>query len=73
MVILLKIKASGNYSRLEKSVSVGEGLGAREGRKEGPCGCLGVPDVGLVLAAAAASVKFVRCCGQLDPAPFPGG
>lgn len=38
MVILLKIKASGNYSRLEKSVSVGEGLGAREGERKGPVG-----------------------------------
>lgn len=28
---------SGNYSRSEESVSVGKGLGVREGEKEGPC------------------------------------
>lgn len=54
-----------------------KGWGREKGERKGPVGVtstLQSPDVGLVLAAAAAaSVKFAWCCGQLDPAPFPGG
>lgn len=63
LVILLKIKASGNYSRLEKSVSVGEGLGAREGGKEGPCGChlhAAEPRRGAGARSSSSSISEIR-------------